>query len=356
MGNPIVVIMAGGTGGHIFPGLAIAKELIAHGYSVHWLGVEGGIEKNIISQHKIPMTLIKATGIRNKNIFKKIFAATNAFTSIFKIIKLFYKIQPVYVMGFGGYVTGSGGLVSRLLNIPLVIHEQNSTVGFTNKILAKFATKIFEGFKGTFPPKFADKLHTYGNPVRDEIYKITGWKMHKPCRILILGGSQGASFLNNIAVELITLYDSKINIWHQTGRNDIKKCITAYSKYGNLQVKVEEFINDIATAYQWADLVICRSGALTISELIAAGRPSILIPYPHAVDNHQYKNGAYLVHNGAAILFQQQQIDASKLIETINQLCAHPEKLEKMAIAAKKLANRNTTSLIVKSCLTLQKK
>ena len=356
MSNPIVIIMAGGTGGHIFPGLAIAKELIANGYSVHWLGVEGGIERNIVSQHKIPITSIKVKGIRNKSILQKIVATFNTFMAVFKIAKLFYRLKPTYVMGFGGYVTGAGGLVARLLNIPLAIHEQNSTIGFTNKILAKFATKIFEGFTGTFSSKYTNKLHSYGNPVRKEIYQVNKWEMHNPCRILILGGSQGAGFLNDLAIDIIKSCSTKISIWHQTGRNDIKKCVAAYKQYDKLDITVDEFITDISTAYQWADLVICRSGALTIAELIAAGRPAILVPYPYAVDNHQYKNGEYLVNNGAAILFEQSQVEITKLVATIEYLSNNPNKLKKMATAAKKLAKLDTTNLIVKSCLTLYKK
>ena len=313
-----ILIMAGGTGGHVFPALAIAQRLKKQGIDVAWLGTHEGIEATLIPKASIPLYFISIAGFRGKSFFKKLMAPLKIIYSLVQSIQLLRHLQVDEVLGLGGYASGPGGMAAVLLKIPLFIHEQNAIPGTTNKILAHFAKKIMQAFPHTFPEKFHPILT--GNPIREDILQLPPPEIrfqHRtgPLRILVLGGSRGAQAINEIFPKVTSLLPSGFfDIVHQTGSKHFE--ITK-KKYGTIAVKLEDFIEDMAARLAWADIVICRSGALTVSELAAVGVASILIPFPFAIDDHQTVNAAYLVDKGAGILLAQSQLNAKSLAELI---------------------------------------
>lgn len=354
---PVVIIMAGGTGGHIFPGLATARELIELGYRVHWLGTPGSMEAELVPDHGIAISFIPVTGLRGKGLGFLLQAPWRLTVSLVKAVRILRAQKPVCVVGMGGYVTGPGGVAARLLGIPLVVHEQNAVAGFTNKLLAKIASRVLEAFPGTFSrlsPGVAKKVVLTGNPVRSEIATVPANKPHQPLRLLVVGGSRGALAINEMIPPMMENCGGRVAIWHQTGKGTFEQCKAHYQQLGfshQPEVRVEPFIHDMAQAYEWADLVLCRSGALTIAELAAAGRPAILVPFPHAVDDHQTVNGRYLVNRGAARMFQQKDLDVDGLSKMILELADNPAQLECMASSAKAASLPQATSDVVRHCL-----
>ncbi len=347
-----VLIMAAGTGGHVFPALACAKEFQDRGYAVHWLGTPKGMENELVSQAGFPLHSINVTGIRGKNIKTLLKAPFLLLGALMHARKLLKELNPVCVVGFGGFVTGPGGLAAKLAGIPLIIHEQNAKVGTANRYLSKIATKVCQAF----PNAFDAKVHpvTTGNPVRKELFTvfertaIDGRKVH----LLIIGGSLGAEALNKLLPDALALLDEaeRPEVFHQSGKNHADITVERYQKAA-VSAKVEPFVSDMLQAYQWADLVVCRAGALTVSELAATGSAAILIPLPTAIDDHQSFNADYLASHEAAIKLVQAELTPQVMANHLRNLFKDSKKLVDMGNIAKKLAQPNATTTVVNICL-----
>lgn len=331
-----VLIMAGGTGGHVFPALAAAKELQARGCTVDWFGTRLGIEAQIVPAHHIPIHYLTITGIRGKGFNALILAPGKILLAVWQAKKILRVLKPNVVLGMGGYASGPGGIAARILGIPLVIHEQNARPGTTNKWLAKIATRVLTAFPNVF-----ERALCIGNPVRAEITQLAPPEERfknrcGPLRLLILGGSLGAKALNELVPQTLAQIttEGQWQIKHQTGKNHL---LTTQELYRQVQVNAEvvPFIDDMAAALGWADLVVCRSGALTVSELSAAGVGSILIPFPHAIDDHQTANANWLVSLGAAVLYQQNELTIEVLKELLTDFANNRDKILVMASAAR---------------------
>ncbi|WP_297835005.1 undecaprenyldiphospho-muramoylpentapeptide beta-N-acetylglucosaminyltransferase [Pseudomonas sp.] len=347
-----VLIMAGGTGGHVFPALACAQEFKARGYSVHWLGTPRGIENELVPQAGLPLHLINMTGLRGKGVlalFKAPFVLLKAFMQARKIVR---QLQPVCVLGFGGYVTGPGGLAAKLAGIPVIIHEQNAIAGTANRSLVPFASRVCEAFPDTFSK--SAKRRTTGNPVRSELFLETPRQAlaGRKARLLILGGSLGAEPLNKLLPEALALLPVELRpeVFHQAGRNHDVITAERYRTVG-VEAQVAPFIKDMAQAYGWADLVVCRAGALTVSELAAAGLPSLLVPLPHAIDDHQSRNADYLAREGAAFVMPQATTGVAEMAARLKEVLMQPEQLNSMALTARRLAKPDATRTVVEICL-----
>ncbi|MCS5589384.1 MAG: undecaprenyldiphospho-muramoylpentapeptide beta-N-acetylglucosaminyltransferase [Candidatus Thioglobus sp.] len=328
-----ILIMAGGTGGHIFPALAIAKELEQHSINIEWLGSKHGMENTLVPQHNISLHTVNSTGLRGKNIANLIKAPFLLSLAFIQTIRIFSKVKPTVVLGMGGFASGIGGVVAWLLRIPLVIHEQNSVPGTTNKLLLKIATQTFQAFDDTFD-RSNDAL-TSGNPVLFKPKKKSA--NNKKLNLLIVGGSLGAKPINDIVIKL----DIDINIWHQTGKQHLD---VVKAQYSNKNTKVVAFIDDMAKAYAWADIVLCRAGAMTVSELMLSATPSILIPLPHAIDNHQFYNAKILSDHGAGILIEQKDLSLKLLERTL--LDIDDTQIQQMSDNAKQLAKPKAAKII----------
>jgi UDP-N-acetylglucosamine--N-acetylmuramyl-(pentapeptide) pyrophosphoryl-undecaprenol N-acetylglucosamine transferase len=349
-----VLIMAGGTGGHIFPGLAVAKLLRSQQVEVHWLGTHKGLEARVIPEAGFPLHFISINGLRGKGIKDLLLAPFRLCHAIYQSLQIIRQVKPDVILGMGGFVSGPGGIASWLLRCPLVIHEQNAKIGLTNRWLAHVATKTLEGFPNVFPLR--QKAVTTGNPVRMEIAMVASPEQRfagrkPPLCLLVLGGSLGAAAIN----DLIPLALAKIpsaerpQVYHQTGEKHFDKTLQAYQVAG-VTANVVPFITEMDQAYAWADVVLCRAGALTIAELCAAGLGAILVPYPYAVDDHQTANADYLVKHQAAVLVSQTALTENRLIELLQQLSASPERREAMAQAAYRLRRVEATNEILTIC------
>jgi UDP-N-acetylglucosamine--N-acetylmuramyl-(pentapeptide) pyrophosphoryl-undecaprenol N-acetylglucosamine transferase len=357
--NQKILIMAAGTGGHILPALSVAKALQAYDIEIHWLGTEFGLEQKLIPPTKIPIHTIKMRGIRGKGIVGLLIAPFRLLYAACQAIHLIRKLKPTTVIGFGGFVTAPGGLASWLLRKPLILHEQNAVAGLSNRCLSYLATIVFQAFPDTFP--LSRHAITCGNPVRAEIIALPSPELRfknpgQPLRVLIIGGSLGAAVFNQIIPETLGAFalSERPEVWHSTGKGAAEKVQNTYNQSG-ITAHVVEFIADMSRAYAWADLVICRAGASTIAELAAVGVASILIPYPHAVDDHQTKNGAWLVNAGAAILIPQNQLNPQKLAALLVKFSSDRQALLDMAMAARTLAITDATQRIVEAVIHTQK-
>lgn len=354
-----VLIMAGGTGGHVFPALAVAETLRAQGVEVIWMGTRKGLEAVIVPRAGFDMEWVSISGLRGKGLSSWVLAPFKLAWAMAQSLAIIMRRRPMMVLGVGGFVTGPGGFVAWLLHKPLVIHEQNAVAGMTNRWLSHCATKVLEAFPGTFPAQ--TKVIATGNPVRAEIMTVPSPEQRMAGRngklnILVVGGSLGAQVFNQVMPETVKLMVAqwRPEIWHQAGQRHIDAARAAYQQVG-IAARVEPFIEDMAVAYAWADLVLCRAGALTISELATAGVASILVPYPYAVDDHQTHNAAYLVQAGAALLIPQSQLNTQTLSVALNAYCQVPDqgrmRLMKMAMAARQLAKPGATHEVAQWCL-----
>jgi UDP-N-acetylglucosamine--N-acetylmuramyl-(pentapeptide) pyrophosphoryl-undecaprenol N-acetylglucosamine transferase len=347
-----ILIMAAGTGGHVFPALACAREFQARGYAVHWLGTPRGIENELVPAAGLPLHLINVGGLRGKGWQALLRAPLELLRALLQARRIVRELQPVCVLGMGGYVTGPGGLAARLCGIRLVIHEQNAVAGTANRALAPFASRICEAFPNTFAS--SSKLATTGNPVREELFLETprdSLAGRKP-RLLVLGGSLGAEPLNQLlpaALALLPL-EMRPQVVHQAGKQHAQLTLERYREQA-VEAEVLPFIGDMARAYAWADLVICRAGALTVSELASAGLPALLIPLPHAIDDHQTRNAEYLAKAGAALLLPQHATDAKQLAAQLTEVLMQPEKLKVMGAAARRKAKPDAARAVVNICL-----
>ncbi|MBP8884686.1 undecaprenyldiphospho-muramoylpentapeptide beta-N-acetylglucosaminyltransferase [Ectopseudomonas oleovorans] len=346
-----VLIMAGGTGGHVFPALACAREFQARGYAVHWLGTPRGIENELVPQAGLPLHLINVSGLRGKSKLALLKAPFQLLRSLLQARRIVRELHPVCVLGMGGYVTGPGGLAARLAGVPLIIHEQNAVAGTANRLLSRIANRICEAFPNTFAA--TDKRRTTGNPVREELFLETPREplAGRKLKLLVLGGSLGAEPLNKLlpaALEKIPA-DLRPQVFHQAGKQHADITAERY-RDAAVEAEVAPFIKDMARAYGWADLVVCRAGALTVSELAAAGLPSFLVPLPHAIDDHQSRNAEYLAKEGAAVLLPQHATDADTLAAQLTEVLMHPEKLNVMGATARRLAKPDATRTVVDIC------
>ena len=347
-----VLIMAGGTGGHVFPALACAREFQARGYTVHWLGTPRGIENELVPAAGLQLHLINVTGLRGKGRLSLLKAPFMLFKALLQARKVVRELKPVCVVGFGGYVTGPGGLAAKLASVPLIIHEQNAVAGTANRSLASFAARVCEAFPQTFVA--SAKRRTTGNPVRAELFFETPRQAlagRKP-RLLVLGGSLGAEPLNKLLPEALAQVPAELRpeVFHQAGKNHDEVTTERYRAAG-VEAQVAPFIKDMAQAYGWADLVVCRAGALTISELAAAGLPSLLVPLPHAIDDHQSRNAEYLAREGAAFVMPQATTGAAEMAARLKEVLMQPEQLKRMATTARQLAKPDATNTVVDVCL-----
>ncbi|MEX6502342.1 undecaprenyldiphospho-muramoylpentapeptide beta-N-acetylglucosaminyltransferase [Pseudomonas zhanjiangensis] len=347
-----VLIMAGGTGGHVFPALACAREFQARGYQVHWLGTPRGIENELVPAAGLPLHLIQVSGLRGKGKLSLLKAPVQLLKALWQARKVVRELQPVCVLGMGGYVTGPGGLAARLCGAPLIIHEQNAVAGTANRSLVPFASRVCEAFPDTFAA--SAKRRTTGNPVREELFLETprAALRNRRARLLILGGSLGAEPLNKLLPEALAQVPERVRpeVFHQAGKQHAEITGERYRAAG-VEAQVAPFIKDMAQAYAWADMVVCRAGALTVSELAAAGLPSLLVPLPHAIDDHQTRNADFLAREGAAVLLPQRSTDAAALAARLNEVLMHPERLNDMARTARRLAKPDATRSVVEICL-----
>lgn len=357
--NKTFLIMAGGTGGHVFPALATARMLQANDVDVHWLGSEGGMETELVSDAGIPISCISISGLRGKGKLALLTAPFRLLKALVQAMVVIRSVKPDGVLGMGGFVTGPGGLAARLLGKPLLIHEQNAIAGLTNRLLSKFANVVMEAFPGSFPK--AVKTIVTGNPVRKEICELPAKgasengddnEKNRAVRVLVVGGSLGAVAINEIVPEAVKLInnDSRPEIKHQAGKKNLNDAKASYKNAG-VTAELVPFISDMPSAYEWADIVICRAGALTISELCMAGIGAILVPYPHAVDDHQTKNASYMVQAGAADLMPQCELTALALSEKLKTMIEKREIMNEMAQAARHLARPDATEKVVSYCM-----
>lgn len=342
-----IVIMAGGTGGHVFPALAVANYLMEQNWQLSWIGTRKGMESRVIPQNKIQIDWLSVNGLRGKGtleLFKMPWMLVKACLEARKILQ---QRQPDVVLGMGGFVAGPGGLMAKLMGIPLVIHEQNRIPGTTNRLLARMANKVLEAFPESFP--VVKKAIFTGNPLRKEFMQVTNKLARNPSdklNILVIGGSLGAQRLNEVVPAALAMQE-KVTVWHQTGTAMLEQVTEVYTDKA-ITAKVEPFIEDVVAAYTWADLVICRAGAMTISEVAAMEVPSILIPYPYAIDDHQTANAQYLVDAGAGILIPQEQLTVDLLATTIKQQIT---RLGDMAVAARQCAKLDATEKVAEQCM-----
>ncbi|MEE2729218.1 MAG: undecaprenyldiphospho-muramoylpentapeptide beta-N-acetylglucosaminyltransferase [Pseudomonadota bacterium] len=350
-----VLVTAGGTGGHVFPALAAAHLFQEQGVEVLWIGTRQGIEADIVPSNGIAIEYLDIAGVRGQGLSRLIWAPLKIVRAVSQVVGIVRRYQPDLVLGMGGFVTGPTGVGVWLCGRPVFIHEQNAIAGFTNKVLARLARKVFQAFPGAFAA--GPKVETTGNPVRREIAQLAlpsqRYGEHDgPVRILILGGSQGAVALNQLVPKALALLqdDLDFQVRHQCGARNIEAATDCYRQAG-VNAEVVPFINDMATAYGWADVVVCRSGALTVSELAAAGVASVLIPYPFAVDDHQTRNGEYLSAAGAAVLVQQSELNEADLAALLKEKLSSRDELKRMAEQARALAMTNATEKLVQRCL-----
>jgi UDP-N-acetylglucosamine--N-acetylmuramyl-(pentapeptide) pyrophosphoryl-undecaprenol N-acetylglucosamine transferase len=350
-----VLIMAGGTGGHVFPALAVADELRARGVAVSWLGTQRGLEARVVPAAGYPLETMRVTGLRGKGALRLLTAPFMLLRALWQALRIELRLRPRAVLGMGGFVSGPGGLVAWLLRRPLLIHEQNSVAGTTNRLLAPLARTVMVAFPAALGAKH-NPVHT-GNPVRGRIMSLPEPASRLagrsgPLRLLVVGGSLGASALNDtVPAALLQLpATDQFNVRHQTGRHDRDQVSAAYAEAG-IDAQVEAFIEDMAGAYAWADLVICRAGALTVAELAVVGAAAILVPFPHATDDHQTGNARFLADAGAAILLPQSELTAAGLSTLLADFSAQRALLLEMACRARELAMPDAARRVAELCL-----
>lgn len=343
-----VVIMAGGTGGHIFPGLAVARELRARGVPVTWLGAAGAMETRLVPPQGIAIDTLPIAGIRGKGKLALLGAPFRIMRAVRAAGFALRARNPRAVVAFGGFASGPGGLAGRLLGVPLIVHEQNRAPGMTNRILARFCRRLLVGFPGSF----AGGEELVGNPVRAEIAAIAAPQQRLsgrdgPLRVLVVGGSQGARVLNQAVPAAVAALagQAQFQIRHQSGEKLFAEAQAAYQQ-ADVAAEVSPFIADMAQAFAWADLVVCRAGASTLAELCAVGVPAVLVPFAAAVDDHQTRNAQYLVEHGAAVLLKQDAGLAAALQQTLQQLHDDPARRMAMAQAARGLARVDAAARI----------
>jgi UDP-N-acetylglucosamine--N-acetylmuramyl-(pentapeptide) pyrophosphoryl-undecaprenol N-acetylglucosamine transferase len=380
-----LLVMAGGTGGHVFPGLAVAHAMRADGWRVVWLGNATGMEATLVPQHDIPMEFVRFGGLRGKGLRTQLMLPLNLLRACGESLRILRRIKPDVVLGMGGYITFPAGIMTALSGRALVMHEQNSVAGLANKVLAKFARRVLVAFPGALP-----KGEWTGNPIREEVINVAPPVQRYaarsgPLRLLVVGGSLGAAALNDTVPKALALLPAhqRPHVMHQAGAKHMDALRANYAAAGltpnatqhgardDLQdkggiaaqgseqkmtsegdarlVELVPFIDDIATAYAQADVVICRAGAMTIAEIAAVGVAALFVPFPFAVDDHQTGNAAFLADHGAAILIQQRDLDATRLANWLAGLTR--ATLAEMAEKARALAKPDATAQVARVCM-----
>ena len=350
-----VMIMAGGTGGHVYPALAVAAALQPAGVVVTWLGTRRGLEARVVPEAGIALEYISIAGLRGKGLATLVSAPFRLSRAVVQSLSVMRRRRPDVVLGMGGFVAGPGGLAARLLGKPLLIHEQNAVPGLTNRLLSRLAGHVMEAFPGSFAP--AVRAQHTGNPVRRTVQELPPPAQRLGHRqgalhLLVLGGSQGAEALNGTVPTALAAIaaTTPVEVWHQAGPGHLEPTQARYTGNG-VQGRVAAYIEDMAEAYAWADLVICRAGAMTIAELAAAGLAAVLVPFPHAVDDHQTHNARYLADAGAAILVPQADLSADRLAGLLRELAGSRDRLLTMAQAARSLAKPDAAERVAANCL-----
>ncbi len=350
--NRTILIMAGGTGGHIYPGLAVADALHEQGWKVVWLGAPNSMEADLVPRHGYPVAWVNFTGVRGKGMFRMLTLPFTLLRALGQSAGAIFRYRPDVVLGMGGYITMPGGLMAALLRRPLVIHEQNSIAGMSNAILAKIATRVLSGFPGVLKNTL-----WCGNPVRADIAAISEPQVRYGTRsgklnVMVVGGSLGAQALNETLPKALAMLSEqeRPRVLHQTGKKHFESVRQMYAQAG-VEADIKPFLDDMAIQYAKADLVICRAGALTIAELAAAGVASMLIPYPFAVDDHQTSNARFLSEQGAAVLLAQRELNAETMAQLLREM--NREKLQVMAQAARKMAKPEATQAVANVCREL---
>lgn len=350
-----LLVMAGGTGGHVFPGLAVADYLVKKGWQIQWLGTANRMEAQLVPKHGYKIDFIDVAGVRGNGILRLLKAPFQIIKSFFQARRVIKNFAPNVVLGMGGFASGPGGIAAWSLGTPLVLHEQNAVPGLTNKILAKFAQQVLTGFNQTFPmqrKQAQDKYLWVGNPVREDFKMIEAKpQTDSPIRLLVVGGSLGAQVLNQEVPKALVQFEN-FEVRHQCGAGHMAKVEQDYNEQigDKAQWQVEEFITDVSDAFSWADIIICRAGALTVAEISAAGRASIFVPLPHAVDDHQTKNAQALANVGAALLCPQQNLLNGELVPLLHTLFASPNKVVEMGNLARTLAKHDATEKVATYC------
>ena len=348
-----LMVMAGGTGGHVFPGLAVAKQLQEQGWEIRWLGTADRMEADLVPKHGIDIDFIKVKGLRGQGVKRLLAAPFQIINAIMQARTHMKQWQPDAVLGMGGYVSGPGGVAAWLSGIPVVLHEQNAVAGLTNQWLSKIAKKVFQAFPGAFP-----KAEVVGNPVREDVTQLAEPALRMqgrqgPIRILVMGGSQGARILNQTLPEVMANLGEDYCIRHQAGKGSAQEVQAAYQKHNVVNADVTEFIDDVAEAYAWADLLVCRSGALTVSEVSAAGVGAIFVPFMHK-DRQQALNADHLIECGAAKMIEQPVLTVESLTEQIQQL--DRKTLLEMAQHARGAAKLDADKTVAQAIVALTEK
>jgi len=360
-----VMVMAGGTGGHIFPGLAVADELKAKGWQVCWLGTKDRMEAQLVPEHGYPIEFIDVVGVRGNGIKRLLAAPFMVMRSIYQARQVIAKFKPDVVIGFGGFASGPGGIAAWLSGVPMLLHEQNAIAGFTNRVLAHFAKRALMAFPDTFAAKHNARL--VGNPVRNSITDLVQIPRVKisqqQIKVLLVGGSLGAQVLNEHMPDVLAKLneqneDLTVDVWHQTGKSrtggdNVEQVIESYELGKIDNARVSAFIDDMTQAYQWADVVICRSGALTVAEVAAAGLAAVFVPFPHAVDDHQTLNARWLTDAGAALTVQQRNLAAEQ--DQIIAMLADVKRLNDMGDKARQIAIVDATQQVAQACIEYAK-
>ena len=338
--KPLVMMMAGGTGGHVYPAIAVATELLSRGYRVEWVGTARGLEHRVVPAAGIQLHCLAVRGVRGKNLPYKLLSLAGLALASLQALWLVFRRSPRCVVGMGEYVAGPAGVAAWLLRRPLVIHEQNAVAGTANRLLAPLSRRVLSGFSGAFDDSIESTV--VGNPVRREVLAVRDqgsydFEGQRSLHLLVVGGSLGARPINQVVPEVLRRLIAegvRISVCHQTGESGEADVRSAYGSLCGAEARVVPFIDDMAAAYEWSDLVLCRSGALTVAELAIVGRPSILVPLPHAIDDHQTANARSLTDCGAALLLRQQDMDEDSVMDSLRALLADPVRLRRMATAA----------------------
>jgi UDP-N-acetylglucosamine--N-acetylmuramyl-(pentapeptide) pyrophosphoryl-undecaprenol N-acetylglucosamine transferase len=361
MSAPLIFILAGGTGGHVYPALAVAEELLARGFRVEWVGTRRGLEGRVAPAAGFTLHHLPVRGLRGKGGLDTLRGVLALFASLWLAAWLVLRRAPACVVGLGGYAAGPVGLVARLLGRPLVVHEQNAVAGTTNRLLAPIASARLAGFPDAFPARRPGEF--VGNPVRRallETARASQWYYDgtRPARLLVLGGSLGARPINRLLPDCLDALEADgmapmPEVWHQCGADHLDTVRAAYAASGRSDVRCDAFIEDMAAAYAWADVVLCRAGALTVAELAIMSRPALLVPLPQAIDDHQTHNARFLADRGAALLLRQAGLSGAAIAKSLAALLRQPERLHAMSRAAAGCAMPAATQAVADRCEAL---
>ena len=350
-----ILVMAGGTGGHVYPALAVARALEAHSQDIVWLGTHRGLESTVVPNAGIDIEWISVKGLRRKGIAAMFVAPFQLAWALMQALGVIFRRRPSAVLGMGGFVSGPGGLAAWLTRRPLVIHEQNAAAGLTNRLLARLARVVLQAFPGSFNSSVV--AETVGNPVREDIAAVAAPAdrfnaRSGPLRLLVLGGSQGALALNTTVPAALAKLptDERPVVRHQCGSRTLETARSAYTE-ANVDVELVPFIDDMAATYAWADLVVCRAGALTVAELCAVGLPALFVPYPAAVDDHQTANARPMADAGAAVIIDESMLSADVLAGQLREWLSNRQELLAKAENAHRLDKPSALARITELCL-----